>query len=118
MSEANNANISYVYSWWMEIELHLTQIANSKNTFATDIRGYLDGTDKKSWNRRKSKQIQKIHLAAHFLHPENYHVPITSEQQFEMRKLFKQHTSNYEAALEQFFDFRARSGSFGEALGS
>ena len=52
MSEANRANISYVYPWWMEIELHLQQIANSKNSFAVDVRGYLDGIDKKSWTRR------------------------------------------------------------------
>jgi hypothetical protein len=48
MSEANGANISYVYPRWMEIEVHLTQIANSKNAFADDIHGYLDGINKKN----------------------------------------------------------------------
>jgi hypothetical protein len=117
MSEANGANISYVYPRWMEIEVHLTQIANSKNAFADDIRGYLDGINKKNWTRRKNKQLQPIHLAAYFLHPENYHVPITSEQQLEMRELFKLHTSDYETALEHFFDFRSQSGLFGKAAG-
>jgi hypothetical protein len=118
MSEANRANISYVYPRWMEIELHLHQIANSKNAFAADIHGYLNGIDKKSWTRRRNKQLKPIHLAAYFLHPDNYHVPITSEQQLEMRELFKRHTLDYETALDQFFDFRAQSDSFGKAGGS
>jgi hypothetical protein len=89
----------------MEIEFHLTQIANSNNAFATDICNYINGIDKKSWNHCKNKQIQKIHLTAYFLHLKNYHVPITSEQQLEMCKLFLQHTSDYKAVLKQFFDF-------------
>jgi hypothetical protein len=67
--------------------------------------------------RRQNKQLRPIHLAAYFLHPENYYVPIRSKQQLEMRELFKRHTSNYEAALKQFFDFQAQSGSFGKAGG-
>ena len=35
-----------------------------------------------------------------------------------MRELFKLHTSNYENALEQFFDFRSQSGIFGKAGGA
>jgi hypothetical protein len=34
-----------------------------------------------------------------------------------MRKLFKLHTSDYETALEHFFDFRSQSGLFGKAAG-
>jgi hypothetical protein len=58
-----------------------------------------------------------MYLTAYFLHPKNYHIPITSEQQLEMHKLFKQHTPNYKAALKQFFDFQARSSSFRQARG-
>jgi hypothetical protein len=117
MSEANSANISYVYPRWMEIELHLTQIANSKNVFAADIHEYLNAVDKKSWPRRKNKQLQPIHLAAYFLHPENYHVLIANEQQSQLCELFKRHTLDYETTLEQFFDFRSQLGSFGKTAG-
>jgi Protein of unknown function (DUF 659) len=57
MSEANKANIGYVYPRWLQIELHLINIANSPNLFAADIREYLDevGTEMKG-NREVEKK--------------------------------------------------------------
>jgi hypothetical protein len=42
MSEDNKATISYVYPRWMELEAHLKKLANSKSTFALDIKAYLE----------------------------------------------------------------------------
>jgi hypothetical protein len=128
MSEDNKANISYVLPRWLQVELHLIDIANSPNIFAKDIREYLDevGTEmkgnrkveKRGWTRRKNRQLRPIHTAAYFLHPDNYHVPITTEQKAQLQKDFKRFTPDYNKALEQFLDFRDRTNSFGEAGGS
>ena len=127
MLESNKSNISYVYPRWLQVELHLENIANLPNVFAIDIREYLDevGTEikgnreveKKGFTRRKNRQLTPIHIAAYFLHLENYHVPITVEQQSQLLVLFKRFTSNPNNALEQFFDFRGRSSCFAEASG-
>ena len=124
MSESNRANISQVYPRWLQIELHLTAIANSPNYFALDIQEYLNevGTEKignrtvekKGWTRRKRRQLTPIHLAAYFLHPENYHVELTPNQLSQMRKHFNRFTSNGGRALEQFLDFRSRQSHFSE----
>jgi len=124
MLESNRANISQVYPHWLQIELHLTAIANSPNYFALDIQEYLNevGTEKignrtvekKGWTRRKRRQLTPIHLAAYFLHPENYHVELTPNQLSQMRKHFNRFTSDRGKALEQFLDFRSQQSHFSE----
>lgn len=128
MSESNRSNISYVYPRWLQIELHLENIANSLNVFVADIREYLDevGTEmksnreveKKGFTWQRNRQLTPIHIAAYFLHLENYHVSITVKQQSQLRGLSKRFTSNHNNALEQFLDFRERSSCFAEASGS
>jgi hypothetical protein len=86
MSESDKSNISYLYPCWLQVELHLENIANLLNVFAADIREYLDkvGTEmkgnraveKKGFTRRRNRQLTLIHIAAYFLYPENYHVSI------------------------------------------
>ena len=108
--------------------MHLENIANSPHVFATDIYKYLNEVgieikgnrevEKKGFTRRKNRQLTPIHIAAYFLHPENYLVPITVEQQSQLQVLFKRFTSDPDSALEQFFDFRERSSCFAEAGGS
>jgi len=44
MSEANRANICYVYAQWNEVELHLKEKANKSSVFAADLKIYLEGT--------------------------------------------------------------------------
>jgi uncharacterized membrane protein len=128
MSESNKSNISYVYLRWLQVELHLENIANSSNVFAIDICEYLDKVDtemksnreveKKGFTWQRNRQLTSIHIAAYFLYPENYHVLITVEQQSQLQELFKRFTSDHNNALEQFFDFCGRSGCFAEAGGS
>jgi hypothetical protein len=48
MSEANKANICYVYARWNEVESHLKDKANSGGVFAADLKTYLEGTQKKN----------------------------------------------------------------------
>jgi hypothetical protein len=113
MSEANRANISYVYKRWDEVEAHLKGKANGTSPFAKDLKTYIEGPQKKNWTRRRNKQVTFLHLAGHLLHPRNYEVEITPEQLTKLTKLFKRYTTDHEAALEQFLNFRKRRGHFG-----
>ena len=123
MSEANRANISYVYQRWAEVELHLKKIANSNSLYATDVKVYfntvftnsvkLEGIDKKNWTRRCEKQLLDLHIAAYFLHPDKYKAELTLDQQKRLVKVFKRYTSDHKTTLEQFYDFRSQQGSFG-----
>jgi hypothetical protein len=113
MSEANSANICYVYARWNEVESHLKEKANMGGVFAADLKTYLEGTQKKNWTRRRNKQVTDIHLAGHLLYPRNHNVEITPEQLTKLTKLFKRYTTNHEAALKQFLNFRKQKSHFG-----
>jgi hypothetical protein len=43
MSEANYANISYVYKWWDKVEAHLKGKANGTSPFVRDLKTYIKG---------------------------------------------------------------------------
>lgn len=56
MSELNKSNISYVYPCQLQVELHLENIANLPNVFATDIREYLN---KVSTEIKGNREVEK-----------------------------------------------------------
>jgi len=113
ISEANRANICYVYARWNEVESHLKEKANRGGVFAADLKIYLEGNQKKNWTRRCNKQVTHIHLAGYLLHLRNHKVEIALEQLTKLTKLFKRYTTNHEAALTQFLDFWKQRGHSG-----
>jgi hypothetical protein len=122
MSEDNKATISYVYPRWLKLEAHLKKIANSRSSFAIDVKAYLETVpvssvkltklEKKNWTRRREKQLLPIHRVAYFLHPHNSKALMTNIELAEVKSTFEKHIVDHQLAFEHFFDFRNHEGNF------
>jgi hypothetical protein len=110
MLEDNKATISYVYPWWMKLEAYLKKIANSKSTFAADVKSYLEVVlvdsilltqlEKKNQTRQRQKQLLPVHRVAYYLHPSNSKAAITNPNLVEVKKFFEQHIPDHNLAFE------------------
>ncbi len=61
-----------------------------------------------------NKQISSAHRSAHYLHRMNPHKRLDLLRQNEILAFLEQHTSHSkQAALNEFYDFREKSGVFG-----
>jgi hypothetical protein len=113
MSEDNKATIYYVFERWLSISTHLHKTANSSSFFAGTITSFLLPTQKNSFDSRVNMQLTPLHIAGYYLQPLKWDYTMDNNTQEKIKAWIKSWAGrSWVDAMQQFFAFRNREGSF------
>jgi hypothetical protein len=109
MSESGNSHLGHVLRRWAEIMSHL----NRNIDIYPCIREYLKPNS--AFEARYHRQVKPIHIAATYLDPKNYSLPIGADSEHQIYEFIDKYTDTEEeatAARREFLCFRSQYSPF------